>query len=93
MEFDFPEEFHKILFGSIYNLYNLGSSQISYNQIEDYLSSREKSYAIYLKNKGREYLNTISENAQLASFPYYYNRMKKMSLLRMYSTNIGINLK
>ena len=93
MEFDFPEEFHKILFGSIYNLYNLGSSQISYNQIEDYLSSREKSYAIYLKNKGREYLNTISENAQLASFPYYYNRMKKMSLLRMYSKNLGIDLK
>ena len=93
IEFDFPEEFHRILFGSIYNLYTLGASQITYNQIEDYLSSREKSYAIYMKNRGREYLNTISEKAQLASFPYYYNRMKKMSLLRMYSQNLGIDLK
>ena len=36
-EDDFTEEFHKILFGSIYNLHALGAKEISVNTIEDYL--------------------------------------------------------
>jgi replicative DNA helicase len=35
-EEDFTEEFHKILFGSIYNLHALGAKEISLNAIEDY---------------------------------------------------------
>lgn len=29
---------------------------------------------------------------QLAAFDYYYNRMKKMTLLRMYNKNVGMDL-
>ena len=36
-EEDFPEKFHRILFGSMYNLYNLGVKKFSINNIEDYL--------------------------------------------------------
>lgn len=91
-EFDFPEEFHKILFGAIYNLYELGSENINYNTIEDYLSSRPQLLGIYKANKGREYLIKISDTTQMASFNYYYNKMKKMSLLRLYDTKIGMDL-
>ena len=35
-EDDFTEEFHKILFGSIYNLHMLGAKTITINAIEDY---------------------------------------------------------
>ena len=90
-EDDFTEEFHKILFGSIYNLYTLGIKEISINAIEDYLSQRPKKMAIYQTNKGSEYLQKLTENTQIAAFDYYYNRMKKMTLLRMYQ-NIGMNL-
>lgn len=90
-EDDFTEEFHKILFGSIYNLHILGAKDISINAIEDYLKDRPKSLAVYKNYKGAEYLEKISKNIQLSTFDYYYTRMKKMTLLRMYN-NIGMNL-
>jgi len=91
-EQDFPQEFHKILFGSIYNLHQLGAKQISIEDIEKYLEQRPKKYAIYKVNKGSEYLENIKEMCQLAAFDYYYNRMKKMTLLRMYNKNVGMDL-
>ena len=83
-EDDFTEDFHKILFGSIFNLHALGAKEITINTIEDYLQQRPKSFAIYKSYKGAEYLKKISENIQLSTFEYYYSRMKKMTLLRMY---------
>ena len=83
-EDDFTEEFHKILFGSMFNLHALGAKNISVNTIEDYLKDRPKSLAVYKANKGAEYLQKIAENIQLSTFDYYYQRMKKMTLLRMY---------
>ena len=91
-EQDFPQEFHRILFGSIYNLHQLGAKQISIEDIEKYLEQRPKKYAVYKINKGSEYLENIKEMCQLAAFDYYYNRMKKMTLLRMYNKNVGMNL-
>ena len=84
-EEDFTEEFHKILFGSIYNLHALGAKEININTIEDYLKDRPQKLATYKTNKGAEYLQKISENTQLSTFDYYYQRMKKMTLLRMYN--------
>ena len=49
-EEDFPEEFHKILFGTIISA------------IEDYLSQRPKSYGIYKNNKGAEYLAELEKH-------------------------------
>ncbi len=89
---DFPQEFHRILFGSIYNLHQLGAKQLSIEDIEKYLEQRPKKYATYKVNKGSEYLENIKEMCQLAAFDYYYNRMKKMTLLRMYNTKVGIDL-
>ena len=90
-EEDFTNEFHKILFGTIYNLHMLGAKEITINAIEDYLQQRPKSLAVYKSNKGPEYLEKISQNVQLSTFDYYYQKMKKMTLLRMYD-NIGVDL-
>ena len=90
-EEDFTEEFHKILFGSIYNLHALGAKEITINAIEDYLKQRPKKLAVYKANKGQEYLQKLSQNVQLAAFDYYYKRMKKMTLMRMYQS-IGMDL-
>lgn len=39
-EEDFPEDLHRILFGTIYNLHDLGAKEITLNAIEDYLIQR-----------------------------------------------------
>jgi len=91
-EDDFIQDFHKILFGSIYNLHLLGAKEVNVNTIEDYLKDRPKSLAIYKTYRGNEYLQKISENIQLSTFDYYYQRMKKMTLLRMYN-KAGVDLK
>ena len=60
----------KILFGSIYNLFQLGAKEISISAIEDYLETKPKSLATYKANKGAEYLQKISENVQISNFQY-----------------------
>ena len=91
IEDDFPEEFHRILFGTIYNLHELGAKAIDINTIEDYLSQRPKAEAIYKAHKGKEYLEKISETVSFSTFNYYYQRLKKMTLLRMYD-KAGLDL-
>ena len=91
IEEDFPEKFHRVLFGVIYNLHLAGVKKININTIEDYLNQRPKQYAIFKTNKGREYLQEILEKNLIEAFDFYYNRLKKMSLLRTYN-NLGLNL-
>ena len=83
-EEDFPQSFHRIIFGSIYNLHMMGAKEITITAIEDYLYNRPTSYGIYQNNKGSEYLQKLSEEVQISTFDFYYNRMKKFTLLRMY---------
>lgn len=90
-EEDFVEDFHKIVFGSIYKIFELGAEKVSIENISDFLSSRPKSEAVFKTNKGEEWLQRASAMAQIESFDYYYNRMKKMSLLRAYDT-YGIDI-
>lgn len=90
-EDDFPDGFHKIVFGSIYKLHELGADKITLENIADFLSSRQKSEAIYNQNKGDEWLTKVSQSCNLMAFDYYYNRLKKFSLLRAYD-NCGIDI-
>lgn len=92
-ELDFPDDFHKVVFGSIFKLYELGASKITIENINDFLESRPKSQAIFNSQKGEEWLIKASDAAMVSSFDYYYNRMKKMSLLRSYSEICGMDLK
>ena len=83
---DFPDQFHKIVFGSIFKLHELGAERISLNDILNYLSSRPKSEAIFIKQKGEEWLTKAVAAATPATFDYYYNRVKKMTLLRAFDS-------
>ena len=88
---DFPENFHKIVFGSIYKLHELGAQEINVENITDFLSSRPKSEAVFKMQKGEEWILRAAENCMSSSFDYYYNRLKKFSLLRAYD-NCGIDV-
>ena len=90
-EQDFYDEFHQLIFGCIYNLWQLGAKEITLLTIEDYLSQRPKALATYKANKGPEFILKAAEMANVNTFDYYYNRMKKMSLLRAYE-EMGMDL-
>lgn len=90
-EEDFPSSFQRIIFGCLYNLYQLGAKEFSLEAVNDYLSSRPKAQAEYKVNKGDEYLLKCAELANPATMNYYYNRLKKMTLLRAYA-NLGMDL-
>ena len=83
---DFADQFHKITFGAVYKLHELGAERITIENILDFLSTRPKSEAIFKQQKGEEWLLRASETALASGFDYYYSRLKKMSLLRAYDS-------
>ena len=88
---DFPDEFHRTIFGAIYKIHGLGAQHIGLENIADFFSSRPKSAAIYKTNDGERWLLSVSDKANQLSFDYYYGRLKKMTLLRAYD-NYGIDV-
>ncbi len=85
-ENDFQDQFHKIAFGAIYKLHELGAESVSLESICDFLAQRPKSEAVFKQQKGEEWLLKIADNATPSTFDYYYGRLKKMSLLRAYDS-------
>jgi replicative DNA helicase len=90
-EDDFPDEFHRVAFGAIYKIHELGADRISLENIADFLSSRPKSAATFKQNKGEEWLLKVAETCMPEAFDYYYSRLKKFSLLRAYD-NYGVDV-
>lgn len=88
---DFSDSFHKVVFGAIYKLHELGAKKITLQNISDFLMDRPKSEAIYKQNKGEEWLTRIADASMSSTFDYYYGRLKKFSLLRAFD-NCGIDV-
>lgn len=89
---DFPEQFHKIIFAVIYNLYEDGTEVINEITIDGYLREYDIQYSIFNKNDGIEYLVKIQEMAEEGNFDFYYKRLKKFSLIREMD-GLGFNIK
>lgn len=83
---DFASEFHRVIFGSIYKIHELGAKETDLKTISDYFESHPKSGAIYRQQKGEEWLIKASKSATPLAFDYYYDRLKKMTLLRVYDS-------
>lgn len=81
---DFPEDFHKLIFAAINNLYKSGIEIIDAVAIDEYLSHYETQYKTFEKNQGIEFICDIEELASIANIKYYYDQLKKFSLLRRY---------
>lgn len=79
---DFTDRFTKSIFYSIYNLYHQGSEKITVVDIDNYLQGHQILYVDFQKQNGVAYLQDCLELANKDSFKYYYNRIKKFSLLR-----------
>ena len=61
LEEDFPNEFHKIIFGTIFNLHAMGAKEITLNAIEDYLYNRPTSYGVYQTNNIGKLIKRINQ--------------------------------
>ena len=90
-EDDFPETFHRTIMGAFLKLHEDGVTRFTLEIINDYLENHPKAKALFEVNHGNEYIQKISEVAMRSTFDYYYKRMRKMTLLRMYD-NLGIDI-
>jgi len=79
---DFPERFHRMVFGAISNLIKSGVEKLSPIEVDGYLSSYTKSYTIFTENDGLEYLDTCLQLTKTENFDYNFKRLKKFSLLK-----------
>ena len=88
---DFTNEFHRIVFGAIYQLHYNGATSVSVPGVVQFLELRPKQFAVFEANKGAEFLLRASNAANQTTFNYYYDRLKKMTLLRAYD-NFGLDM-
>ena len=89
---DFTEKMHKLIYGAIYNLFSNAAMSITPIDIDNYLSNYSVNYEYYKNNNGLQYLNDAEDFAQPENFFYYYDRFKKLSLLRYFKSQ-GYNIK
>lgn len=83
---DFCQTIQQIIFSAIFNMAQQGFSVIRPSDIDLYLKSFDNLYEYYTTNRGFEMVQTINEMTEDATdkkqFEYYYNRLKKFSILR-----------
>ena len=89
---DFPNGIHKLIFTCIYNLSLQELKEIRISDIETYLNTNDpKGYVLLFENeKNLEWLFQVYEDANIVNYEYYYNKIRKLSLLRSYM-NEGID--
>lgn len=91
---DFVGVIHKTLFVCIYNLAHKGINSINLTDIENYLHNTDSvGYAkMFEKFDGTKWISDILQDANVDNFDYYYELVRKYSLLRSY-LNVGIEVK
>lgn len=82
---DFNVPLHQMVFYAIYNMAQSGIEKISPQDIDLYLKQYSAQYEYYKREKGYEFVlqcYQTSENSDDKQFEYYYQRLKKFSMLR-----------
>jgi replicative DNA helicase len=79
---DFSTRFEKYIFMAIFGLYQQGVKSIEPIDIANFLEADEVGKKTFEQNNGIEFLQDIAEFSSLESFEYYYNKLKKINLLR-----------
>lgn len=91
---DFPEQFHQIVFGAIEHLAKRGDGllKIDVIDIDNFLSKYPLQYKVFCANKGVEYITRALEQYNEKKFDFYYETLKKFSLLNNLASR-GIDIK
>lgn len=91
-EEDFSSDFNKVLFASFYCLFENGVSSFQPKDIVNFLEGKVKSKAIFEASKGEEFLVKLKDSVSSDSFEYYYQRLRKFSLMRCFREKLGMDL-
>lgn len=78
---DFPERFHKIIFGAIQHIVRSGARVLDEVVIDDYLASYPTQHKVFEDNRGIEYLQHAMDLNEDDNFDYFHGLLKKCSLL------------
>ena len=79
---DFDVKVARICFIVINNLFKLGAAKLTPIEVDQEIGKHANSSIIYEQEHGLDFLKTSYEFAELENFEFYYNRLKKYSLLR-----------
>ena len=82
MTSDFSTRFEKYIFSAIQGLYSQGATRIEPIDIANFLEIDATGKKTFENQNGIEYLQDILEFSSVENFPYYYNKLKKINLLR-----------
>lgn len=78
---DFPESFYRIIFGAIEHLAAQGMEHIDIIDVDDFIKGYPTQYVIFNQANGTGYLQQILEIYDAQKFDYYYQLLKKYSLI------------
>ena len=84
---DFPDQFHKIVYGAIEHLALGGAVKIDAIDIDQFLAHYPVQYKVFCDNNGIEYVQQAKNLAERNNFRYYYGQLRKYSLLNKLRNN------
>lgn len=79
---DFSSRFERYIFSAIDGLYKQGASHIDPIDIANFLEASAEAKKCFDNSNGIEYIQDICEFSSVDNFAYYYNKLKKLNLLR-----------
>ena len=79
---DFAERFERYIFMAIKQLYMKGAVTIQPIDIYNCLDTNQAAKKLFENNNGIEYLQDAIEFSNWENFPYYYEKLKKLNLIR-----------
>ena len=79
---DFSTRFEKYIFSAILGLYRQGATKIEAIHIANFLEADTVGKKVFEQGNGIEYIEDIVSFSDIENFSYYYNRLKKINLLR-----------
>ena len=79
---EFPTRLDRYIYTAIYGLYHDGARKIQPFDIESYLKVNVAASTLFQQKNGIEYIQDLIEIAEVENFPYYYNKFKKLNLLK-----------
>ena len=84
---DFDTKIAKLVFVTINNMFQNGAVKLEPMEIDINIESHESASVFYAKEKGLDFVKDCYEVSKIENFDYYYNRLKKLSLLRTLKQN------
>lgn len=79
---DFNYQLDKFIFSAIYNLYLNGAEKIHVADIDNYLKENSLAKKLMEEENGIGFLQDCETQAETSNFNYYYNKLKKINLVR-----------